>query len=266
MHTVRNLILLALAGVGAFGIATPALAQDVVSLERETTVVGLYVPGTSFEVTVTIDIETDGTVTTLGLEENLPTGWTFEGSTGGVTPFIAPDPGKDGLLEFAWFPVPSFPFSYTYQVGIPQEASGLRTLQGEVIARILPEGAAQSEEVRSPNEVTVLRDTEGAGLHSADTSEDNLFSLSELLRGIQLFNIGAYHCATVANPSEDGYRPGSEGPRDCVPHNSDYNPQNWSISLSELLRLIQLFNSGGYRECLEQNTEDGFCPGLPTEL
>lgn len=263
---MRNGIALILAGAGVVGIAAPAMGQDVVSLDRETTVAGLYVPGTSFEVTVTIDIETDGTVTTLGLEENLPAGWTFEGSTGGVTPFIAPDPGNDGLLEFAWFPVPAFPFSYSYQVGIPEEAAGLRTIQGEVIARILAEGATQSEEVRSPVAVTVLRDTEGAGLHAADTTQDNQFSLSELLRVIQLFNSGGLHCATVSSPSEDGYRPGADGPQDCDAHDSDYNPADWSISLSELLRLIQLFNSNGYRECIALNTEDGFCPGLPTEL
>lgn len=36
------------------------------------------------------------------------------------------------------------------------------------------------------------------------------------------------------------------------------NPQDWSVSLSELLRLIQFYNSGGYAACLDG--EDGFCP------
>ena len=36
-------------------------------------------------------------------------------------------------------------------------------------------------------------------------------------------------------------------------------PPDWEINLSELLRLIQFFNSGGYHRCLEG--EDGFCPG-----
>jgi hypothetical protein len=43
-------------------------------------------------------------------------------------------------------------------------------------------------------------------------------------------------------------------------HASDYNPQNWAISLSELLRVIQFYNTGGYQAC--QEGEDRFCPGL----
>ena len=41
-----------------------------------------------------------------------------------------------------------------------------------------------------------------------------------------------------------------------MPHHSDYNPQDWRISLSELLRLVQLYNSSGYHPDPEQ--EDGF--------
>jgi hypothetical protein len=33
------------------------------------------------------------------------------------------------------------------------------------------------------------------------------------------------------------------------------------LSLSELLRLVQLYNTGGYHTCGE--AEDGFCPGRP---
>jgi hypothetical protein len=42
---------------------------------------------------------------------------------------------------------------------------------------------------------------------------------------------------------------------------SDYNPQDWAIDLSELLRLIQFFNSGGYYACPDDGTEDGYCLG-----
>lgn len=60
-------------------------------------------------------------------------------------------------------------------------------------------------------------------------------------------------------PGED---PALEG---CAPHSSDYNPQDWTISLSELLRLIQFYNSGAYHACPDADppTEDGYCPGLP---
>ena len=94
--------------------------------------------------------------------------------------------------------------------------------------------------------------------HSADTNPDYLISLSELLRVIQFYNVGALHCDPV---TEDGFAP-APGDQTCLPHNSDYAPQDWAISLSELLRLIQIYNTPGYRLCQGQNTEDGFCPGL----
>ena len=94
-------------------------------------------------------------------------------------------------------------------------------------------------------------------LHKADTNMDNVIDLSELLRVIQFFNSGGYHCDAAG---EDGYAPGSAGDTSCAPHSADYNPVDWNIDLSELLRVIQLFNSGGYHPCAEG--EDGFCPGM----
>jgi len=92
--------------------------------------------------------------------------------------------------------------------------------------------------------------------HAADYAAPyGELSLGELLRGTQLYNARAYHCD--AN-SEDGYAP-FYGPRvDCAPHTSDYVDGDWSLSLSELLRLMQLFNLGGYHACA--STEDGYCP------
>ena len=82
-----------------------------------------------------------------------------------------------------------------------------------------------------------------------------MLSLSELLRGTQLYNARSYHCDA---DSEDGYAP-FNGPRaSCAPHTGDYADGNWSLSLSELLRLVQLFNLGDFTKCPE--TEDGFCP------
>ena len=45
-------------------------------------------------------------------------------------------------------------------------------------------------------------------------------------------------------------------------HSADQNANN-EINLSELLRVIQFFNSGGYNFCPELMTEDTFCPGAP---
>jgi hypothetical protein len=42
---------------------------------------------------------------------------------------------------------------------------------------------------------------------------------------IQLFTQGAYGCAIPAAASKDGYLPGL-GEATCVPHDSDYSPQD----------------------------------------
>ncbi len=98
---------------------------------------------------------------------------------------------------------------------------------------------------------------DGVPMHTADANRDFKLSMSELLRLIQFYNIGAFHCD--AN-GEDGYAPGP-GDHNCAPHASDYNAQDWGISLSELLRAIQFYNSpGGYTLC--QDGEDGYCPVL----
>jgi hypothetical protein len=110
-----------------------------------------------------------------------------------------------------------------------------------------PEGTAEGEGSGQPTR------------HSADQNGDNRINLSELLRVIQFFNSGGYSCAIPPSSTEDGYVPGPTGNQTCTPHASDYNPQDWRISLSELLRLIQFFNSGGYHPCA--GSEDGFCPG-----
>ena len=94
--------------------------------------------------------------------------------------------------------------------------------------------------------------------HDADQDGNNQVSLSELLRVIQFYNSGGMSCAIPADSTEDGFAPGLEGNHTCAPHASDYNPQDWVISLSELLRLVQFYNIGGYYSC--PGGEDGFCP------
>jgi len=95
------------------------------------------------------------------------------------------------------------------------------------------------------------------GGHSADRADAGRIGLEDLLRVIQFFNSPGYHCDAS---TEDGYAPGVDAEaQDCIPHSSDYNPQDWTIQLTELLRLIQFFNTGAYHPCTRG--EDGFCPG-----
>ena len=98
-------------------------------------------------------------------------------------------------------------------------------------------------------------------VHSTDLNRNGVIDLDELLRAIQFYNTPAgYHCAGQGEDSEDGYLPGFGADHSCAPHNTDYAPQDWTISLDELLRAIQFYNTiEGYHPCPEG--EDGFCLG-----
>jgi Zn-dependent metalloprotease len=101
---------------------------------------------------------------------------------------------------------------------------------------------------------------EGAA-HSLDGNANGVVSLSELLRAIQLFNALAHSCAANPGDTEDGYQPGP-GDQSCPAHDMDYRPLDWRITLTELLRGIQLYNAGSYHPCPDADppTEDGYCP------
>jgi hypothetical protein len=124
------------------------------------------------------------------------------------------------------------------------------TVEGEVEGAIEGEGASEGE-----------GEGEETGVQTADGDGDSVISLSELLRVIQFYNSGGLHCVDTPGDTEDGYVPGPGLNQACTPHDTDYDPEDWFISLSELLRTIQFYNSLGYNYCPEQDTEDGFCPG-----
>ncbi len=94
--------------------------------------------------------------------------------------------------------------------------------------------------------------------HSADYNPpDHKIKLSELLRVIQFYNIkAAYSCDP---DGKDGYGFGE----DDMTCSSDYAKADQSredrrINLSDLLRIIQFYNSSGYHA--DPNGEDGFAP------
>ncbi len=97
--------------------------------------------------------------------------------------------------------------------------------------------------------------------HSADVNTDGRINLSELLRVVQLHNAMGYHCDET---TEDGFAPGLGDQDSCLPHTSDYAPQDWQIQTFNLLRLIQFYNAGAYYVCSENTpaTEDGYCLGV----
>ena len=100
--------------------------------------------------------------------------------------------------------------------------------------------------------------------HHGDFNGDpnGRIELVELLRFIQFFNIGGYHCPGTGETSEDGYLPGSGDHSSCAAHDGDFDGgPNWIVGLKEILRMVQFFNMGGYHACDDPVSEDGFCPG-----
>jgi len=92
------------------------------------------------------------------------------------------------------------------------------------------------------------------GAHTGDLDCDQAFGLDDILRMIQLFNAGRFRCA----PGEDdAYGLGAGDTLDCTRHDADFAAPAFELSLSELLRALQLFNLGGAVPCAEG--EDGFC-------
>jgi len=94
-------------------------------------------------------------------------------------------------------------------------------------------------------------------VHSADIDSSAALELSELMRVVQFYNSDGIQCAEET--TEDQYDLGVGPDESCPRHTSDYLPPPWTISLSELLRGIQIFNLGGYTFCAE-DSDDGYCP------
>jgi lysophospholipase L1-like esterase len=137
------------------------------------------------------------------------------------------------------------------------------TVEGSVegIAEGSNEGSPEGEGI---NEGEGTADGEGtpegegasAPGHAADYDGDGKINLSEILRLIQFYNFAnGFGCGN----GEDGFALGAED-KNCPFHSSDYTEPRWIITLSELLRSVQLFNMNGYWPCPEAS-EDGFCAG-----
>lgn len=149
------------------------------------------------------------------------------------------------------------------------DSSGAGTITLPVLLSTLPGMLTGHFDMLDANGDAFLRVSElleasgGAGaVHRADLDGNGAMSLSELLRMIQFYNSNGYHCADNAGASEDGYIAGIGAALSCVPHAGDYHPRDWRISLSELLRVMQFYNTGGYHFCPDDLfTEDDFCAG-----
>lgn len=132
--------------------------------------------------------------------------WTFDGS-GGSAGEVAPQSGDTDLFEWAWTSTPASPIEFSYTLNVPSNVSGAQNLTGVLRARI---SGTELDTMVNPDPLTV---PVAPATHDADFDQDNKFSLSELLRVIELYNTkegtkrtGIYH------PDGDGVDGFATGP------------------------------------------------------
>jgi hypothetical protein len=187
-----------------------------------------------------------------GSAEGSPEG-AVEGATEGLTEGSADGEGEDAD------PFETLLFLFA---SLDADANSRLTL-AEILAELpafpqqpLQQADANGDDAYSVPELLAL--SPRLVLQSADSSGDYTISLSELLRVVQLYNAGGYACAENPGATEDGYLPqASPGTPVCLLHSLDGNADN-QVSLSELLRGIQLYNLGEYTFC-DGQSEDNFC-------
>ena len=220
--------------------------------------------------TVTIDVTVtySGALTSLQMPILVPAdvggeSWTFASSSGAQI-----FPGGDASMFADWSigGVPTSPITFNYTLNVPSAATGDHELAAWLVARV---GTLALDDMVTPDPLVL---TEAATFHSADIDGDFRLSLSELLRVIELYNTrfgttrtGRYR---VAAGTEDGFASDNTGGGPVVLtryHSADSN-RDGLMSLSELLRVIELYNTragttrtGAYHPAT--GTEDGFASG-----
>ncbi|MBI4657250.1 MAG: hypothetical protein HY735_00115, partial [Verrucomicrobia bacterium] len=218
-----------------------------------------YLPGGT--VTITSTVTFSGQPSALAFEAQIPAGWSYAFGINEPSG-IKPAAGDAGTLEWAWLDLPMSPATFSYTLNVPPGESGGKQLKAAVI--VLEGGQSRKVSV-TPDPLLV---TVRAVYHSADTDQNWKISLTEVLRVIGLFNYrsgttrtGEYHAETG---TVDGYNPGP-GSQTGRPHSADTD-KNWKIALTEVLRVIGLFNyrsgttrTGEYHE--QAGTVDGYAPG-----
>lgn len=192
----------------------------------------------------------------------LPDGWTYRAS-GGAETTSGPSEGDSGLIEFSWSSPSTSQLGFWYFLNVPADATGDASFVGMVtISR-----EEDTEVLADPDPLLIPL----AVHHSADIDGDFKLGLSELLRVIELYNTrlgstrtGAYIAVngTVDDFLSDGSRASSTSITLLRYHSAD-SDRDAQLSLSELLRVIELYNTrsgsvrtGKYRK--GEGTIDGF--------
>lgn len=244
-------------GASEGSVEEPGNGGDALVVHRFVRGNGYYTPGQPLVVEATVAAASPNvSPASFTMVETLPEGWTLTEviESGGASSI--PAAGSSGAIEFSWSngSVPA-KVAYTLTLG---EASGIQAILGYAVYI-----DADGNIVTGPVSVTPVGEGWDVSLcHSGDYNHDWTFSLSELLREIQLYNLGGFHCGG----GEDGYASGESRDlnalAECPPHTGDING-DWRFDLGELLRTIQFYNSdgGAYQVAEGSSTEDGYAPG-----
>ena len=106
-----------------------------VQLTRQFSTGGVYTAGEAVTVTLAVSYSGGYPLTSLGIRETLPAGWTLRTVGGECPPPVYRQ--EEQNAEFAWIDLPELPCSFTYQVWPPPDASGLAGFSGMALFRVL---------------------------------------------------------------------------------------------------------------------------------
>ncbi len=207
-----------------------------------------------------------GELTSLSWATLVPTGWSFQSleEESSLSATSTPTDGQTDLLEWNWSSVPESPFVVQYALVTPESPD--RLLEIASLLTISRSG----EEIQSLVTPDPLQVRDRSRLHDADTDADERLSLTELLRVIQLYNTRSGTTRTgryrVDDAAADGFTPDAgDAGETLARHHSADTDRDGQLSLTELLRVIQLYNTrsgttrtGAYRA--REGTVDGFEP------
>lgn len=116
-------------------VAAPG-ADPAITLARSAANAGVFTPGGTLDITLTMTITAGAPLTALGIRETLPDGWSFVEIVSGANPPPTIQPvGDTGDLEFSWINPPPFPSTFTYRVSVPANASAEEVLSGLALFR-----------------------------------------------------------------------------------------------------------------------------------
>ena len=154
-------------------------------------------------------------------------------------------------VTFRWTPpLPESGFTFNYRITGDEGDVTEKTISGVI---------------NGGPEVVTNFNIESCTFHDADSDPNEggnwKIDISEILRIIQLFNRNKFYKPEVG--TQDGFAPAEEAPNLTSGfHDADSDPnegRNWKIDISEILRIIQLFNKNKFYDCAP-NTQDGFTP------